>query len=221
MLLLQQGIATKQAQSGSWREWISASMNDLFGLIGKLLPVGVIAGLAGIFYLLDVFSVRPSFDGAPPQPSPSMSAAPGTEPRPAPGAVERTSSSPAQPGSVTSFPAPPLSSNAPGMAPSALGMPALPGDDPSATAAMTEEGGQQDNLSAPPPRYVPPQENQRQPITRGINGEPPPVQAPSDEIQQDEGARIEAETQQLIEQPDGNPGPAAPGEAPSENENGA
>ena len=231
MLLLQQGSATKQAQSGSWREWISASMNDLFGLIGKLLPVGVIAGLAGIFYLLDVFSVRPSFDGAPPQRAPTMSAAPGTEPRPAPGAGERTSSSPPQPGDVTSFPqtgnaaafpAPPVSgSNAPAMAPSAIEMSDIPLDDPSATAAMTEEGGQQDNLSAPPPRYVPPQENQRQPITRGINGEPPPVQAPSDEIQQDEGARIEAETQQLIEQPDGNPGPAAPGEAPSENENGA
>ena len=195
-------------------------MNDLFGLIAKFLPVGVIAGLVGIFYLLDVFSVRPNFDGAPPQRPPAIATTPATGPKPA--AVAQEPSSPAlsppgtsslpQAGSAAPFPSPPVSSS-PALAPSAIEMSDAPLDDPSATASMTEDaeakpGGQQ----APPTRYVPPGAIRRQPITRGVNGEPPPAQIPSNEIQQDDGARIEAETQQLIEQPESNPEPAAPGE---------
>jgi hypothetical protein len=87
--------------------------------------------------------------------------------------------------------------------------------------AVALPGAQQDNLSDQPPRYVPPGANRRQPTARGMNGQPPPTQFPSDEVQQDDGARIEAETQQLIEQPDGNPGPPAPSDAPRENGDGA
>lgn len=211
-------------------------MNDLFGLIGKLLPIGVIAGLAGIFYLLDVFSVGPSFDSAPPQRAPATTATPGPAPKSAPVAREFITPPIQQPGNVAPFPqngdaapfpAPPANSaNAPKTAPSAIEMSDVPLDDPSASAAMGEDaialpGGQPDNLSAPPPRYVPPGANRRQPIVRGVNGQPPPAQLPSNEIQQDDGARIEAETQQLIEQPDANPGPSAPSEAPKQNGNGA
>ncbi len=150
-------------------------MNDLFGLIGKLLPVGVIAGLAGIFYLLDVFSVRPSFDGAPPQRAPATSAVPGTGQMPAPVAQERARSSAPQPGNVTSFPQADNATTSPMPPPGAAELSAIPRDDLSAAGTMTEDaipapGAEQ----APPSRYVPPQENQRQPITRGIDGEPPP-----------------------------------------------
>ena len=39
-------------------------MNDLANIVAKFLPIGLIAGLFAIFYLLDVFSVRPNSDAA-------------------------------------------------------------------------------------------------------------------------------------------------------------
>ena len=147
-------------------------MNDLFGLIGKLLPVGVIAGLVGIFYLLDVFSVRPEFDTAPAKPT-----------------IVSTPS-PAK--------APVSSSNADVPAPVAH------------TPVTAESRVEQPPMPQPAPRYIPPGADPNQPLASDVNNGQA-VELPSHEIREDEGERIEAETQQIIQQPEGG---VAPPEAP-------
>jgi hypothetical protein len=167
-------------------------MTDIATLVGRLLPFAVIASLAMIFYLLDVFSVRPAFDAEPAKvaarqisvvvprradtPSPQPSAA-----FPAP------TVNPAQP--ANDVPAPPPSA--------AQFQP--PREAPVAMPPPAESMEDQDNGESAAPRYIPPAGSPGQPLASDTNTMAP-VQLPNDEIPQDQGEQIESETLQALDQ---------------------
>ena len=170
-------------------------MNDLTNIVAKLLPIGLIAGLFAIFYLLDVFSVRPNSDAA--------SASRVSVVQPAPTSGQPASSQPATrridlpPGEAVSS-VPRLA------APSGIAVP--PAD------AQTES---EMGINDPPlprqvelrpdqiaPQYVPPGGSAGQPLATDLNNGRGPVLLPSHEITQDEAERIEAETQREMNELD-------------------
>ena len=160
-------------------------MNDLSSLFAKILPVAVIASLIGIFYLLDVFSVRAGWDSSPPkraaavQPSLSVDRKPSTTFTP----VTNRSADPSAPADQ---PPQGRTENSPEVV--------QPTGESNTQAAA--QGG------APPqpmaPRYVPPGMNNGQPLATDMNKGQDPVQLPNHEISQQEAERIEAEAQQQI-----------------------
>ena len=158
-------------------------MNDLTNIVAKLLPIGLIAGLFAIFYLLDVFSVRPNSDAAP-----------------------TTRASVAQPAaSRIELPPGEAVSSVPRLAaPSGIAVP------PADAQTKSEIGG--DDPPLPPqvqlrpdqiaPQYVPPGGSARHPLATDLNNGQGPVQLPSHEITQVEAERIEAETQREMNELD-------------------
>ena len=170
-------------------------MNDLTNIVAKFLPIGLIAGLFAIFYLLDVFSVRPNSDAA------STTRASVAQPAP-------TSGRPAASQSATRRIDLPI-----GEAVSSVPRLAAPSDiaNPSADA-QTESEMRRDDSPLPPqvelrpdqiaPQYVPPGGGARQPLATDLNNGQGPVQLPSHEITQDEAERIEAETQREMNELD-------------------
>ena len=176
-------------------------MNDLFGLIGKLLPVGVIAGLVGIFYLLDVFSVRPEFDTAPAKPTIVST--------PSPAKAPVSSSNADVPAPVAHTPVTAESPAATSTVNVTNPLPA-PGSTISQSNTPPPMRVEQPPMPQPAPRYIPPGADPNQPLASDVNNGQA-VELPSHEIREDEGERIEAETQQIIQQPEGG---VAPPEAP-------
>jgi hypothetical protein len=154
-------------------------MNDLSSLLAKILPVVVIASLGGIFYLLDVFSVRAGVDNALPKRAAVVEPLPRSNPKPL------STFTPVTDRAVV----PPVSSEAPPQGspenspPEASMEAAVPLDPPSQPMA---------------PRYVPPGANEGQPLATDMNNGQDPVQLPNHEISQQEAERIEAEAQQQI-----------------------
>ena len=158
-------------------------MNDLTNIVAKLLPIGLIAGLFAIFYLLDVFSVRPNSDAAP-----------------------TTRASVAQPAaSRIELPPGEAISSVPRLAaPSGIAV-------PSADAQTESEIGGDDPPLPPQvqlrpdqiaPQYVPPGGSAGQPLATDLNNGRGPVLLPSHEMSQDEAERFEAETQQEMNELD-------------------
>ena len=158
-------------------------MNDLTNIVAKLLPIGLIAGLFAIFYLLDVFSVRPNSDAA--------SASRASVAQPAASRIELP------PGEAISS-VPRLA------APSGIAV-------PSADAQTESEIGGDDPPLPPQvqlrpdqivPQYVPPGGSAGQPLATDLNNGRGPVLLPSHEIIQDEAELIEAETQREMNELD-------------------
>ena len=164
-------------------------MNDIHGVIGKLLPIGVIAGLVALFYLFDIFSVRPDLDTAPAKPA-VMSA-----PRPAPGGADVRPPPTAQaPNNVAAPPAP------------RAGAVLNPPPAEVATESSITEGDSRPSDAIPTqpsaPHYVPPGGDPRQPLATDRNDGQVGMQLPNHEIPDANGAEVEAESQQLIDQPE-------------------
>ena len=170
-------------------------MNDLTNIVAKFLPIGLIAGLFAIFYLLDVFSVRPNSDAAP---TTRASVA-----QPAPTSGQPASSQPAT--SRIDLPTGEAVSSVPRLAtPSGIAV-------PSADARTESEMGRDDpplprQVELRPdqivPQYAPPGGTARQPLATDLNNGQDPLQLPSHEITQDEAERIEAETQREMNELD-------------------
>ena len=165
-------------------------MNDLTNIVAKFLPIGLIAGLFAIFYLLDVFSVRPNSDAAP-----------------------TTRASVAQPAPASSQPATSRIDLPTGEAVSSVPRLATPSGIavPSADARTESEMGRDDpplprQVELRPdqiaPQYAPPGGTARQPLATDLNNGQDPLQLPSHEITQDEAERIEAETQREMNELD-------------------
>ncbi len=165
-------------------------MNDLANIVAKFLPIGLIAGLFAIFYLLDVFSVRPNSDAAP-----------------------TTRASVAQPAPASSQPATSRIDLPTGEAVSSVPRLAAPTGIavPPADAQTESEMGRDDpplprQVELRPdqiaPQYVPPGGSAGQPLATDLNNGQDPVQLPSHEITQDEAERIEAETQREMNELD-------------------
>ena len=170
-------------------------MNDLTNIVAKFLPIGLIAGLFAIFYLLDVFSVRPNSDAA--------SASRASVAQPAPASGQPASSQPAT--SRIDLPTGEAISSVPRLAaPSGIAVP------PADAQTESEIGG--DDPPLPPqvqlrpdqiaPQYVPPGGSAGQPLATDLNNGRGPVLLPSHEITQDEAALIEAETQREMNELD-------------------
>jgi hypothetical protein len=169
-------------------------MTDIATLIARLLPFAVIGGLALIFYMLDVFAVRPGFDA----PATKVAARQVT-------ATEK----PASPSAARSSPVPPPSAPSPAAAepankfagesespPQAEAQPQgeAPEPMPPPTASMNQ------GLSgSPAPRYMPPAANGPPAPALGMN---PPAQdqQPSEEIPPEDAQRIESESLQALDQ---------------------
>ena len=174
-------------------------MTDITTLIGRLLPFAVIAGLALVFYSLDVFSVRPGFDA-----EPAKVAAREAPPRMADVIPPRRSDSAlVQPNISSPMPAsanlpPPQGVPAPGDAnynvPIESEMP--PQDEAAPPAASM---GQQDGMQSPVPRYVAPVGGHGQPLATDMN-RMDASQLPSNEIAEDPGENINNETLQAVEE---------------------
>lgn len=158
-------------------------MNDLFSLFAKILPVAVIGSLIGIFYLLDVFSVRAGWD----RESPKRAAI--VEPSPSAGKKPSSTFTP-----VTNRAAVPPSGAVPPQGSTENSQPIMPptGEAPTATIAPGALPPQ------PMPRYVPPGMSNGQPLATDKNNGPGSAQLPNHEISQQEADRIEAEAQQQI-----------------------
>lgn len=161
-------------------------MNDLSSLLAKILPVVVIASLGGIFYLLDVFSVRAGVDNAPPKRAAVV------EPLPRSNTKPLSTFTPVTDRAVV----PPVSSEAPPQgspenSPPEAGQPT---GEPSMEAVVPLDPPSQPMA----PRYVPPGANEGQPLATDMNNGQDPVQLPNHEISQQEAERIEAEAQQQI-----------------------
>ena len=170
-------------------------MNDLANIVAKFLPIGLIAGLSVIFYLLDVFSVRPNSDAA--------TTTRASVAQPAPTSDQPASSQPAT--SRIDLP--------PGEAISTVPRLAAPSDIavPSVDAQTESEMGRDDpplprQVELRPdqlaPQYVPPGGVARQPLATDLNNGRGPVLLPSHEIIQDEAELIEAETQREMNELD-------------------
>jgi hypothetical protein len=158
-------------------------MNDLSNLLAKVLPAAVIASLIGIFYLLDVFSVRPGWDNAPPKRAAvaTPAASPNGKTLPAP-ATRRDSAVPAPTNEAVNAEAPAdVSTGNPQPGEAKLDAAAPPGS-PQPMA----------------PRYVPPGANNGQPLATDMNNGQGQAQLPNHEISAEDAARIEAEAQQQI-----------------------
>ena len=171
-------------------------MNDLANIVGKFLPIGLIAGLFAIFYLLDVFSVRPHSAGAP---TTRASVA-----RPAPASGKPASFPPAT--SRIDLPTGEAVSSVPRLAtPSDIAVP------PADAQTEGETGGDDPPLPRQvelrpdqiTPQYAPPGGRAGQPLATDLNSGQGPMQLPSHEITQDEAERIEAETQREMNELDG------------------
>lgn len=158
-------------------------MNDLTAILTKFLPIAVISGLLGIFYLLDVFSVRPGMDSATPARRViEQSAAPSSV---APSAMEKTvqeSPPPAQPTAVVNpIPPSPQPSNFPPPAP------------PQPMVLPPQNSS---------PQYRPPPgAGQPRPLASDHAPTERPTELPVHEINQDDGERIDEETRKAVEQP--------------------
>ena len=157
-------------------------MNDLANLFAKFLPVAVITGLLAIFYLLDVFSVRPSLDSAPTKRvSVAQPALPSGAPASSPPATRRIDFPVAPTGAAVSGVAVPPAD--------AQSENEIDADDP----PLLRQGEVRSERIAP--RYLAPGGNAEQPLATDLSNGQGPVQLPSHEITQDEAERIEAETQ--------------------------
>ena len=184
-------------------------MTDIATLIGRLLPFAVIASLAMIFYLLDVFSVRPQFDAQPAKVAARQVTVSDVRRADTPSA-RRSDPFPAP----TKNPAPtPASDGAQPPPQASQGQtPVVPANNFKAGSEAPREGealqplplpaasmGGQDVLSSPAPRYVPPAGSPGQPLASDTNTLAP-VQLPNNEIPQDEGERVESETLQALDE---------------------
>lgn len=158
-------------------------MNDLTNIVSKFLPIGLIAGLFAIFYLLDVFSVHSNSDAA------SASRVSVVQP-----ATRRIDLPPGE--AVSSDPR--------------LAVP-IGTAVPPADAQTESEMGINDpplprQIALPPdqiaPQYVPPGGSAGQPLATDLNNGRGPALLPSDEMSQDEAERIEAETQREMNELD-------------------
>lgn len=176
-------------------------MTDIAILIGRLLPFAVIASLALIFYLLDVFSVRPQFDAEPAKVAARQASAGRTADMPP---ARRSDPFPAPAsGSEISPPPPPA---AQGQAPvdsahnfdPASELPPA-GEAPEPLPPPAASIGRHDELRSAGSRYVPPAGSAGQPLASDMNTMEP-VQLPSHEIPQDEGDRIESEALQALDE---------------------
>ena len=170
-------------------------MNDLANIVAKLLPIGLIAGLFAIFYLLDVFSVRPNSDAA------STTRASVAQPAPASG--QPASSQPAT--SRIELPPGEAVSSVPRLAaPSGIAVP--PADAQTESEMGINDPPLPRQVALPPdqiaPQYVPPGGSAGQPLATDLNNGRGPVLLPSHEMSQDEAERIEAETQREMNELD-------------------
>jgi hypothetical protein len=173
-------------------------MTDIATLVGRLLPFAVIASLAMIFYLLDVFSVRPAFEVEQAKVAArQISVA-------APRRVDTPSRQPSATfPAATAKPAPPANQGVPPAAEStgsfdtANEMP--PSEPPTNLPQPAAPVGNQDNIESGVPRYVPPAGSPGQPLATDTNNMAP-VQLPNDEIPQDEGESVDSETLQALDQ---------------------
>ena len=183
-------------------------MTDIATLIGRLLPFAVIASLAMIFYLLDVFSVRPQFDAQPAKVAARQVTVSDVRRVDTP-SVRRSDPFPAP----TKNPVPPASDGAQPPPQATQGpAPVVPANNFKAEREAPREGeaieplpspaapmGGQDELSSAVPRYVPPAGSPGQPLATDTNTLAP-VQLPNNEIPQDEGERVESETLQALDE---------------------
>ncbi len=175
-------------------------MTDISTLIGRLLPFAVIASLALIFYLLDVYSVGPGFDVEPAKVAARQATA--VEPRAtAAPSAQRSEPVPAPAPSVASeVTAPPSQGQAPAESVSNFQTegefpPQGEAAEPPPTASME----QQDELNSPAPSYVPPAGSPGQPLASDMNTSAP-IQLPNDEITQDDSELIESESLQALDE---------------------
>jgi hypothetical protein len=169
-------------------------MNDLSTLLIKLLPAVVIGTLLAIFYLLDIFSVRPGVE-SPPTPrviaeeTSKRAATSSAPPSPAARPVE---SSPPVPTAVAS----PVS---PTVQPS--GFPAPDSPHPIEPARMNSAS-----------QYLPPPgAGMPQPLASDNAPTEAPRQLPTHEIIQEDGERIDEETRRAVQQPEA-PSPSGGGD---------
>lgn len=184
-------------------------MTDIATLIGRLLPFAVIASLVMIFYLLDVFSVRPAFDAETAKVAArqiSMDTPRRADP---PSSSQPSATFPA----ATANPAPPAKDGVP-PPPQAM-QPQAPGEstDGYDTASEMPPAGEtpmtlpqpaapvenQDTIESVAPRYIPPAGSAAQPLASDTNTLAP-VELPDHEIPQDEGERIESEALQALDE---------------------
>lgn len=195
-------LASKQAESGFWPYGYLERMTDISTLIGRLLPFAVIASLALIFYLLDVYSVGSGLDAEPAKVAARQATA--VEPRATAAAppAQRSEPVPLPPPSVASdVTAPPSQGQAPAESVSNFQteseFPAqgeAPEPLPPPTASM-----EQDELNSTAPSYVPPAGSPGQPLASDMDTTEP-IQLPNDEITQEESERIENESLQALEE---------------------
>jgi len=178
-------------------------MTDISTLIGRLLPFAVIASLLLIFYLLDVFTVRPQFDAEPANVAARQVSPARTEEIPP---VRRTDPFPAPTSSSEISPPPPQAAQAQTPVDSVNNFNVESEMPPEREAPRLSPPpapyeGQQDGLNSEAPRYVPPAVNSGQPPETDMNSTEP-VELSSDEILQEESERIESESQQALDEAD-------------------
>lgn len=179
-------------------------MNDFFGIVGKFLPVGVIASLVMIFYLLDVFSLGREANSVVVKSSDATASS----------ATQSAKGSP----QVGKPPAIVRSSAARQTGDSSI--------SPSQAASEHNENPAANNVNVQseqdaPPRYVPPPNGARQPLAGGTNTVPADGQMPSNEIADDNNGE-ESQAPQIIPTPEGAVGPRGPtpSELPGDNGRG-
>ncbi len=182
-------------------------MNDIATLIGRLLPFAVIASLALIFYLLDVFSVRPGFDSEPatvaaresaaarainpPQARRSASFPP---PAPSPAPSSRGENLPPPPQAAQSqAPIDPANNFA-----AESEMPPV-GEAPEPLPPPSASMGELNEMDSAVPRYVPPAGSSEQPPETDMNTMAP-IELTNDEIMQEEADSIDSESSQALDE---------------------
>ncbi len=169
-------------------------MNDLSTLLIKLLPAVVIGALAAIFYLLDIFSVRPGVETAP---TPRViveesSKQAATSSAPPPLMTRPVESSPPVPTAVVS----PVSS------------PVQPSGFPAPESPRPVESARMNSA----PQYLPPPgAGMPQPLASDNAPTEAPRQLPTHEIIQENGEQIDEETRRAVRQPEA-PSPGGGGD---------
>ncbi len=174
-------------------------MNDLTAILTKFLPVVVVGSLIGIFYLLDVFSVRPEVESAVP-------ARAANEQRVAPSpvvpvatqeTVQESAPLPPPTAAVTPIPATAPPTNVP--------------PPPPAQYSPVYRAIESPPLNSSPRYLPPPGAGQTQPLASENAPSETPSELPVHEITQEDGERVDAETRETIQQPEA-PSPSGGGD---------
>lgn len=160
-------------------------MNDLSSHLSKLLPVVVIGGLTAIFYVLDIFSVRPGVETAP---TPRVVAEQSPKSAPTFAAPSPPSARPVD--SASSMPTAVISPALPVLEPSGFPAPDMP--RPVESARMNSV-----------PQYLPPPgAGMPQPLASDNAPSEASTQLPTHEIIQEDGEQIDEETRRAVQQPE-------------------